>query len=176
MVASERTMWRDFRLSIRHRCWGFGCTCTDLDAMIPALNLGFVMLEYTKPSKQSGRAFIEYKHEQTKKPFIDGKSYQVLLEVAKNSIAVILAYYNHDFSRWRIMPLNQAAKSYLPEETIMNERAWVELLYTIHGIEQPRKFFDILFRNIEMSFEQRMKDLPDPAKTYITEMAQLMTE
>ena len=49
-VAPERTGWRDEKISLRHRMWGFDC---------PAVDVDFVMVEFDRARVV---AIVEYKN------------------------------------------------------------------------------------------------------------------
>lgn len=57
-------------------------------------------------------------------------------------VPVFAARYAGDFSWWKIVPLNNAAKTVLPERQTMTEREWVTFLYRLRGYAPPETLFD----------------------------------
>jgi len=50
-------------------------------------------------------------------------------------LPVLAVRYADDFSWWRVVPLNQAAKQWVPDRQVMGEPDWVRLLYRMRGYE-----------------------------------------
>ena len=125
-VASERTGWRDERISRRHRSWGWDC---------PALDIDFLMLEYNHglPS-----ALVEFKHENAAPVHMGHPSMRALKILADRSrIPLFLVRYTDDFSRYFVTPGNENAREFLPHRTGMTELDWIKLLYRCRGLELP---------------------------------------
>lgn len=130
-VMPERTGWRDERISLRHRKWGIGCTTTDFD---------FLMLEYEfgNPS-----AIVEYKHEFAEPQSPAKPQYQAIIKLGNCAkIPVIACRYSDDFSRFKVVPLNDYAKKFIPQRIELDENSWVTLLYKIRGHEVTPEFLE----------------------------------
>lgn len=129
-VRQERTGWRDLKLSERHRHWGWDC---------PAVDLDFLFLEY---DKGKAVALVEYKHEFAQPQYRTHPTYQAMIDLGnRSSVPVIACRYANDFSWFKVTPLNQIAKKWIPEQQIMNEKQWVTVLYTIRGYSVPDDLF-----------------------------------
>jgi hypothetical protein len=130
-VAPERTGWRDEKISLRHRQWGFDC---------PAVDLDFVMVEFDR-----GRVccLVEYKNEFAAPQYATHPSYKAMIDLAdRTAIPFIACRYASDFSWWKAHPLNKNAKKHLQSPTELSEKGWVELLYRIRGRIMPQDLFD----------------------------------
>ncbi len=128
-VRAERTGWRDEGLSQRHRKWGWDC---------PAVDIDFLMLEY-----DTGRAsaLVEYKNEHAKKQYASHPTYQAIIDLGnKAGIPVLACRYSDDFSRYKVVPLNDIAKEFISTPKELNEFEWVRLLYKIRGREIDDNF------------------------------------
>lgn len=136
-VQSERTGWRDEGLSRRHRRWGWDC---------PAVDLDFLMLEY---DHGKASAIVEYKNEHAAPQYATHPTYQAMIDLGNRAmIPVIACRYSDDFSKWRVVPLNEFAKTFVPDRTEMTEKQWVKLLYKIRGYDVPDSVLDGI--NIEI--------------------------
>jgi hypothetical protein len=142
-VRAERTGWRDWRISLRHKCWGFDC---------PAVDIDFPMIEYDR-----GRcmAFVEYKHEcsamLSKEEIEKNRSFQAMTHLGNQAqVPVLLVKYANDFSWFRVFPLNYVAKFFIPKCAEMGEREYVELLYKMRHSTAPRETLD----SIEVTWEK----------------------
>jgi hypothetical protein len=125
-VKQERTGWRDLALSRRHRLWGWDC---------PAVDLDFLFLEY---DKGKAVAIVEYKHERAPQQWASHPTYRAMIDLGTRAdVPVFAARYADDFTWWRVVPLNDMAKVYLPEPCTMTERQWVTFLYRVRGYEPP---------------------------------------
>ena len=94
-VRQERTGWRDEGLSQRHRHWGWDC---------PAVDIDFLMLEY---DNGKASALVEYKNEHAKPQYVSHPTYQAMINLGDRAgIPVIACRYSDDFSKWRVVPLN----------------------------------------------------------------------
>lgn len=130
-VRKERTEWRDLALSARHRKWGWDCPATDID---------FLFLEY---DYGKAVALVEYKHERAKLQKPSHPSFRALSDLGTRAgIPVIAVRYANDFSWWKVIPLNEKAKEWLPERKTMIEHEWVTFLYNLRGRELPEELFD----------------------------------
>lgn len=131
-VSPERTGWRDEKISLRHRHWGFDC---------PAVDLDFVMVEFDR-----GRVccLVEYKNEFAAPQYATHPSYRAMVDLADRArIPFIACRYGSDFTWWKAHPLNGHAKKHLKSPTELSEKGWVELLYQIRGRVMPEDLFDV---------------------------------
>lgn len=125
-VKQERTGWRDESLSRRHRRWGWDC---------PAVDLDFLMLEY---DHGKASAIVEYKNEHAAPQYASHPTYQAMIDLGNRAgIPVIACRYADDFSSWKVVPLNEKAKEYIPNREEMKETDFVRLLYRLRGYEVP---------------------------------------
>lgn len=130
-VREERTGWRDEGLSRRHRRWGWDC---------PAVDLDFLMLEY---DHGKASAIVEYKNEHAAPQYATHPTYQAMIDLGNRAgIPVIACRYTDDFSKWRVVPLNEYAKTFIPERAELTEKQWVKLLYKIRGYDIPNSVLD----------------------------------
>jgi len=130
-VRKERTGWRDKNLSERHRMWGWDS---------PAVDLDFLFLEY---DNGKAVALVEYKHERAKPQLASHPTYQALVDLGTRAgVPVFACRYAADFSWWRIVPLNDTAKSMLQGRVGMSEVDWVAFLYKIRGRVLPQSVID----------------------------------
>jgi hypothetical protein len=130
-VPVERTGWRDQNLSARHRTWGIGCPAIDIDLILIEMNRA-------KPV-----AIIEYKGELAQPQLINHPSYLALCDLGNRArLAVFAVRYAHDFSWFRVVPLNHFSKCIMPTRQMMNERQYVTLLYNLRGVQPPASIFE----------------------------------
>lgn len=130
-VRKERTGWRDEALSQRHRRWGWDC---------PAVDLDFLFLEY---DHGKASAIVEYKNEHAAPQYASHPSYQAMIDLGDRSgLPVFACRYADDFSWWRVTPLNNAAKKFIPKRAELDEKGWVKLLYKIRGYDVPPNVLD----------------------------------
>jgi len=133
MSRHERTGWRDSALSERHRMYGMNC---------PALDIDFVMLEF---DKEQASAIVEYKNEHAAPQYPSHPSYRALVDLGdKSGLPVFAVRYATDFSWWRVVPLNDEARKYVPEKMEVNEVEWVRILYLTRGRELPENVADAI--------------------------------
>ena len=128
-VAQERSGWRDFVLSQRHRTWGFDCPCLDID---------FLVVEYDQ-----GRVvcLVEYKHEIARPHSIGHPSFQALADLADRArIPFFECRYATDLSWFEVTPINGFAIRKFHPGRRCSEREWVTLLYSMRGRPIP---FDV---------------------------------
>ena len=132
-VSPERTGWRDANLSLRHRQWGVGCPAIDMDLILVELN------------RAQACALIEYKGELAQAQFPTHPSYLALSDLGnKAAIPVFAVRYAHNFSWFRVVPLNTFAKRMLATRRMMNERQYVTFLYNLRGTQPPEEVFELL--------------------------------
>ena len=130
-VRAERTGWRDEAISLRHRKWGWDC---------PGIDIDFLLLEY---DRGKATALEEYKHEQAKPQKASHPTYQALIDLGNRAgIPVLAVRYAGDFSWWRVVPLNECARRWLPERAEMTEEEYVTLLYRMRGYDVPDGLFE----------------------------------
>ena len=130
-VAPERTGWRDEKISLRHRMWGFDC---------PAVDVDFVMVEFDRARVV---AIVEYKNEFAAPQYKTHPSYKALSDLATRAkIPFIACRYGSDFSWWKCTPINSYATKYLDRQVELSEKGWVTLLYSIRGRTMPVDIFD----------------------------------
>lgn len=131
VVREEKYGFRDLGLSDRHRKWGWDC---------PAVDLDFLFLEY---DKGKAVALVEYKHENAPPQHATHPTYQAMVDLGTRAgVPVFANRYKGDYSRWKVVPLNDIAKKLLPKRTEMTEKEWIEFLYHIRGYEAPEGLFD----------------------------------
>jgi len=129
-VRQEKTGWRDQRISERHCRWGWDC---------PAVDLDFLVLEY---DRGKAVAIVEYKNEHAKPQYRTYPTYQALIDLGNRAdVPVFGVRYADDFSWWRVTPLNDLAKMWVPKQTSMTEEQWVTVLYRVRGTEVPADLF-----------------------------------
>lgn len=136
-VREERTGWRDEGISRRHRRWGWDC---------PAVDLDFLLLEY---DRGKASAIVEYKNEHAQPQYVSHPTYQAMIDLGnKANIPVIACRYSDDYSEWKVVPLNDKAKEFIPKRATLSENEWVKLLYIIRGYDVPQSVLDGI--NIEI--------------------------
>jgi hypothetical protein len=133
--AGERSNWRDARISLRHRKWGFHCPGTDLDFMLIEFNWGLPV------------AVIDYKHHSKSDPF-EGMTKWALQAMGglynrnrKNLPFIVCRYWPDDVetgTHWcfEALPINDAARPLFktPDRwTPYSEEQWVNALLTVRG-------------------------------------------
>lgn len=129
-VRPERTGWRDQGISLRHKRWGWDC---------PAVDLDFLMLEY---DQGKAVAIVEYKHERAAPQYPTHPSYRAMADLGNRAgIPVFGVRYANDWSWWRVTPLNDHARKWVPQQARMTEEQWITLLYQIRGTEVPQDLF-----------------------------------
>lgn len=126
VVSPERTGWRDERISMRHRQWGWNC---------PAIDIDFLMLEY---DTGIASALVEFKHEKAQRIQVGHPSIQALKNLGdRANIPVFVCRYRDDFLYYFATPLNDAARVLLAQPTRFTEQQWMELLYRCRGRNMP---------------------------------------
>lgn len=133
MPSPERTRWRDQNLSERHRKWGIGCPAFDIDFLLVEMN------------RAKACAIIEYKGELAEAQFPTHPSYLALSDLGnKANVPVFAVRYAHNFSWFRLVPLNFVAKKLIPVRRMMSERQFVTFLYNLRGVQPPEEIFESL--------------------------------
>lgn len=133
LVAPERTGWRDQGLSTRHRQWGVGCPAMDIDLLMIEMDRSKVV------------AIVEYKGELAQPQVPTHPSYVALCDLGNRAgLPVFAVRYAHDFSWFRVVPLNHSAKAMMPTRKMMTERQYVTLLYNLRGIQPPEELIESL--------------------------------
>ena len=133
-VQQERTGWRDEGISQRHRLWGVTCTATDID---------FLLVEYNYNTPQK----------------LSASQYQVLKNLGDRAqIPVLAVRYASDFSKFRVVPVNQSAEEFLPNRIVMTESEFVALLYRIRDINSvPSEVLQVIKSSgVESGKEQQI--------------------
>jgi len=129
-VSQERSGWRDSKLSLRHRLWGWDC---------PAVDIDFLMIEYNHCRAVT---LVEYKHELAAPILPTNPSIRAIIDLADRAgLPAFIVRYAADLSWWRVAPLNHRAADYLPERRLMSEREYVALLYRIRGMAIPAEVY-----------------------------------
>lgn len=122
---TERTGWRDEKISLRHGEWGFNC---------PAVDLDFVMLEYNhgKPC-----ALVEYKHKNAKPVNASHATYRALVSLAdgykSGPLPCFVAIYDPDAWTFTVIPLNDRARDHYRhcEGQVLTEQRFVRSLHLL---------------------------------------------
>ena|ERR1051326_2557049 len=123
ITRQERTGWRDEKISLRHRFWGYNCPAVDLDFLVVEYNLG-------KPV-----ALIEYKHEGARMPDFNHATYRAIRELANMSnLPFMVVFYNNESWWFRVYPQNDNARKIYREATLLAEKRYVESLYYMRGL------------------------------------------
>jgi len=131
--APERTGWRDQNLSERHRQWGLTCPAVDIDLLLIEMD------------RAKACAIIEYKGELARPQLPSHPTYLALTDLGNRAqMPVFAVRYAHDFSWFRIIPLNFYAKKTLPERHMMDERQFITFLYNLRGVQPPQQLFNLL--------------------------------
>lgn len=125
-VRKERTGWRDEKMSLRHRFWGFNCPAVDLDFVLAEFHLG-------KPV-----AIIEYKHVGAKFPDFKHPSYRALEWMADEcKLPFFVVFYDNTLWWFKIFPVNKVAKRLSQTEPGRphSEKEFVTGLYRLRGLK-----------------------------------------
>jgi hypothetical protein len=124
-VKQEDTNWRDEDMSKRHREWGWNCPVVDIDFLVCEYNLG-------KPV-----AIVEYKRHRMKFVNEADINYRVLKDLADaryNPLPFFVCFYWPEIWAFKVVPMNETARSYLVNDTIMSEYDYVSFLYKLRRI------------------------------------------
>lgn len=132
-VRKERSGWRDEALSRRHREWGFDCPMVDIDFLT-------VEYDYSTPT-----ALIEYKKEDANVNFDEisdkgasPQSYKALKSLSDNSnIPLLVIIYTNNLKQYYVIPMNEFAYKYVPQEIVLSELEYVALLYKMRRRQIP---------------------------------------
>lgn len=116
-VTQERTGWRDERLSLLHREWGFDLPMVDIDFLV-------VEYDHARPV-----ALIEYKHEFASKTDLTKHNYVVLANLGDAAdLPVFIVRYADDFSWWRVEAVNMIAAAVVPIPRQVEQERYVKFL------------------------------------------------
>lgn len=127
-VRPERSHWRDERLSLRHRLWGFDAPCVDVD---------WLVIEY---DQSIPIALIDYK--ESSSPRIQGpldanaRAIANLANYAKIPAYAVRYRLNLDKYEFYPIPYNESGERKLPAKRRMNEVEFVTWIYELRG-RQP---------------------------------------
>lgn len=114
------------RLSQRHRAWGWN---------VPMVDIDFLVVEYDQSRPV---ALIEYKDRAATVQHSSHPSYKALRWLCDQAQVPFYAVrYASNFSWWRVIPVNAAARSVQDDTREMNERRYVEWLYWMRGRSVP---------------------------------------
>ena len=129
MPSQEILHLRDWQLSERHRAWGRNCPMIDLD---------FLAVEF---DTLIPRGICEYKHCNTR--FTDDELCQragirVVRTLANLAgLAAWVAVYNPNNWSFRVVALNEIARTLFGGKKIFTERDYVERIYHLRGSKLP---------------------------------------
>ena len=119
MSNTERTGWRDEKLSRRHREWGKDILAFDID---------FIMVE---SNYERAVALIEYKNQKARIN-LDSWPNKILSGLATDAgLPAFLVIYAGDFSWWRVWPLNELGFKKITRiqfESLLSEDEYVDFL------------------------------------------------
>lgn len=125
-VRKERSGWRDERISMKHRQWGWDCPGVDIDFMMVEFNQGVP------------KALVEYKAFGATFPNVQHPTYKALRTLADAAgIPLFIVFYDSYYWYFRVTPVNKTALAALPRTTVMTEREYVALMYRIRGLPMP---------------------------------------
>ena len=98
------------------------------------------MLEY---DHGKASAIVEYKNEHAAPQYASHPTYQAMIDLGNRAgIPVIACRYTDDFSSWKVIPLNDKAKEYIPKRDELTESDFVSLLYKLRGYDVPQSVLD----------------------------------
>lgn len=139
MTATERSGFRDERLSRRHRFWGEGC---------PAVDADFILAEY---NHKVPVALIDYKAKAWSFRDWDA-NLGTLTELAngyRDGIPFFVVSYSSDTLDWfKVYPINEKAQEKLDgyDEmcplVLIEEKRYVAFLYWLRGRKTPQPVVD----------------------------------
>jgi len=119
-VKQERTSWREHRISVRHREWGFNCPAVDMDFLVVEYNVG-------KPT-----ALVEYKRFGAAIPNLKHPTYRALTELADGvNIPFIIVFYWPKTWAFQAYPVNQKASEHFDWGEEFSEKTFVAKLYRL---------------------------------------------
>lgn len=126
MSSFERTGFRDETMSRRHRLYGRDVPCTDIDMI------------HTEYDNAVPKALIEYKGEHAGPVLPTDPNIRCITNLANMAgLPVFGVRYAQNLSWLRVAPLNDAAKAFVPEVSLITEPQYVELLYKLRGRKMP---------------------------------------
>lgn len=149
----ERTFWRDWKLSLRHRLWGIEIKATDID---------FTVVEYSEDYNfVRPVAIIEYKSENVPAAEVDAKNLSGQLS-ALNKISTradlpfFIVVYTKDLNHYHVKAVNMWAKLHLGniDERHMTEEEYVTFLYVLR---KPNAI-------VPQSVIEKIRNTPLPSK------------
>lgn len=136
IVRPERTHWRDQRISLRHRDWGYNCPAVDLDFLVAEYNVG-------KPV-----ALAEYKHFRARVPSLLHPTYRALTALADGytdkPLPFFVAFYWPDIWAFKITPVNDVAKEHFANDERLSEYEFVRRLYRLRRLVLTQEIADKL--------------------------------
>ena len=138
-VRPDNTEWRDEEISKRHREWGWNCPAVDIDFLVCEYNLG-------KPV-----ALVEYKRHRVKVVNESDINYRVLRDLADarlRPLPFFVCFYWPEIWAFKVVPMNETARSYLVQDTIMCEFDYVSFLYKLRRIALKNELSDKLNREM----------------------------
>lgn len=126
-VAKERSHWRDERISLEHRKWGFDCPAADIDWLVVEYDCAKI------------RALIEYKHERAMPSYPSNPNNRAIKDLADRAgVPFFAVRYTHDLYWYTMTPLNERAKKYLPVgPEKLSKPEYVAVLYAIRDRRMP---------------------------------------
>jgi len=133
----EQAGWMGETINERHKRWG-------RDFLI----MGFDWLVMDSDD-ENPIALIEYKHQDEILQGCTPSTYKALIKLGDGAdLPVFSVRYADDFEWWKVTPLNQIAKGFIPDMTVMNEYSYVIFLYQISNRKVPFSVKErLIFRN-----------------------------
>jgi hypothetical protein len=126
MSGFERTGWRDERLSLKHRQWGFDCPAADVDLLLVEYHIGVPV------------GLVEYKHFKARIPDFQHPTMRAFTLLADKysdgPLPFIVAVYWPDIWAFRIIPVNECAKQHFYENEKLSEAEFVKRLYRMRSL------------------------------------------
>jgi len=125
-VKGEQTFWRDMKLLLRHRAWGWDVPAEDIDFLEYDERKAIALFEYKKTTDLA-----------TCKANINA-NIQALINLGdRASLPVFCTFYTTNLKWYRVFPLNQYAKETGPPDGIISEYKYVDFLYWLRGRSIP---------------------------------------
>jgi len=142
-VREERTFWRDEKVLVRHRLYGFDLPCVDVDCLLCEYN-------HAIPA-----AIVELKECHATIPNFNNTSFRALKYMAdKCKIPFIVVFYYPEKWCYRVYPQNYWAKKvYTQPYSDLSEREYVESLMFMRN--QPKDESLLGQLNAEIDFDIR---------------------
>lgn len=125
-VKPRFTDYNDAVISDWHRTLGWN---------MPAVNIDFLMVEYDRGQP---KAVVEYKHQNAKNIHYDHPTFRAVRELCSprvDELPFFLTVYTHDFSQFRVRPMNVAAWQQLssPVTKNLSEGEYIQLLTKVRN-------------------------------------------